>query len=244
MHRIAQHLAHLPGAFKQLFFLEEVQGCNGRRTSHRMAGVGVAMGELDRVLGRVLVGLHQTVVNTVRADHAAQRNHAIGHALGKVQHVRHHAVIVSTKVAAQAPKTGDDLVKNQQNAVSGADLAQSLQIAFRRQIPARTASHGLDNDGRDVARVMQRQDAIFQLQQEVFIPLGLGAVDVSVFDRVVNETHVVHTRQQSRTKHFAVGGNAAHAHAAEANPVVAALAAYKHIAMAFAARAVVSQCHF
>ena len=127
-----------------------------------------------------------------------------------------------------------------------ADLAQPFQVALGRQIPAGAASHRLDNDGRHIARVVQRQDAVFQLQQQVFPPLGLDPVDIGVtgmfgMQRIVNKAQVVHARQQCRAESLAVGRNAAHAHAAEAHAVVAALAAYEDIAVAFAARAVPGQ---
>jgi hypothetical protein len=93
-----------------------------------------------------------------------------------------------------------------------------------------------------VARVVQRQDAVLQLQQEVFLALRLLVVDVGV-GRVVDEAHVVHARQQRRAEHLAVGRDAAHAHAAEADAVVALLAADEDVAVAFAARAVVGQRH-
>jgi hypothetical protein len=61
--------------------------------------------------------------------------------------------------------------------------------------------------------------------------------------RVVDETHVVHPRQQRGAEHLAVGRNAAHAHAAKAHAVVALFAADEDVAVAFAARAVVGQRH-
>ena len=90
---------------------------------------------------------------------------------------------------------------------------------------------------------MQRQNAVFQLQQQILGPDRLHAVDVGVVDRVMDEAHVVHARQQRRTIDLAVGRNAAHAHAAEADAVVALLAANKHIAVALTARPVVGQRH-
>ena len=115
--RIAEQLAHLAGAFKQVFFLEQIKRGDGGSAGHRVARIGVAVEKFDRVLGAVGVGLHHGVKNAVGADHATQWNHAVGHAFGKVQHVGHHAVVVGAKVAAQATKAGDDLVKNQQDAV-------------------------------------------------------------------------------------------------------------------------------
>ncbi|MNS81773.1 hypothetical protein D3C72_1154950 [compost metagenome] len=199
------------------------------------------MEELDHVLGRV--GLHHRVVELVAADHAAQRNHAVGHALGEVQHVGHHAEIVRREVGAHAPEAGDDLVEDQQDAVLVADLAQALQIALRRQVPAGRTGHRLHDDRGHVARVVQRQDAGFELDQRVFGPHRLRVVDVGMVHRVVDEAHVVHARQKGRAEHLAVARNAAHRHAAEAHAVVALLAADEHVAVALAARAVVGQRH-
>ena len=125
-----------------------------------------------------------------------------------------------------------------------ADLTQTLEVTLGRQVPTGAASHRLNDHGGNVAGVVQRQDAVFEFKQQVFLPDRLLVVDVGVVHRVVNETHMVHPRQQRRAIGLAVGRNAAHAHAAETHAVVAALAAYEHIAVAFAARAVVGQRHF
>ena len=241
---VAQHRAHVAGAFEQLVLLEQLQRGDGRCAGHRVARVGVTVKELDGVLGTAGVGVHHGVVDTVATDHAAQRNHAVGHALGKVQHVGHNAVIVGAEVGAHAAKACDDLVKNQQDAVLVADLAQALEVALRRQVPAGAARHRLNDHSGDVAGVMQRQDAVFEFEQDVFLPDRLLVVDVSVVHRVVNEAHVVHPRQQRRAVGLAVGRNAAHAHAAKTHAVVTAFTAYEHVAVALAARAVVSQRHF
>ena len=199
------------------------------------------MEELDGVFRCALMGLHHGVVNAVAADHAAHRDHAVGDALGEVQHVGHDAVVVGTKVDTHAAKASDHLVKNQQDAVFVADLAQPFQVALRRQIPTSTASHRFNDHGGDVAGVVQRQNAVFKLQQDVLLPDRFLVVNVGVIHWVVNEAHVVNTRQQRRAVRLAVGRNPAHAHAAKTHAVVATLAADEDIAMAFAARAVVRQ---
>ncbi|EWS64689.1 hypothetical protein Y695_02067 [Hydrogenophaga sp. T4] len=124
-----------------------------------------------------------------------------------------------------------------------ADLAQALEVALRRDVPARAAGDGFDDHRRYVAGVVQRQKAVFQLQQDVFVPDRLLIVDVGVVHRVVDKTQVVHARQQGRAVHLAVGRDAAHAHTAEVDAVVAALATDEEVAMTFAPRAVVSQRH-
>ena len=91
---------------------------------------------------------------------------------------------------------------------------------------------------------MQRQDAVFQLQQDVFLPHRLHTVDIRLVYRVMDKAHVVNPWQQRGAIHLAVRRNAAHAHAAKAHTVVAALASDKHIAVALTARPVVGQRHF
>ena len=82
------------------------------------------MEKLNGVIGGTRV--HHGVVNEVTADHTAQGNDAIGHALGKVEHVGHHAVIVSAEVGTHAAKASNDLVKNEQDAVLVANFAQAF----------------------------------------------------------------------------------------------------------------------
>ena len=124
------------------------------------------MEELDAVLG--CIHPHHGVIDHVATDHPAQRNDAVGHALGKVQHVGHHAIEVSAKGYAQPPKAGDDLVENQQDAVAIADVAKALEVTLRRHEPPCAARHRLDDDGGHIAGVMQRQDALLE-----FIQVGL-----------------------------------------------------------------------
>ena len=66
-------------------------------------------------------------------------------------------------------------------------------------------------------------------------------MDISVVDRVVDESQMVHMRQHGRTEPLAVTTNAAHTHATETYAVVAAFAAYENAALTLAARTVVSQ---
>ena len=82
------------------------------------------MEKLNGVIGGTRV--HHGVVNKISADHTAQGNDAIGHALGKVEHVWHHAVIVGAEVGAHAAKACNDLVKNKQDAMLVANFAQAF----------------------------------------------------------------------------------------------------------------------
>ena len=122
-------------------------------------------------------------------------------------------------------------------------LPQALQIPFGRDVPTRAAGHRLDNDGRHIAGVVQRQDALLEFVEQVVGELGQLAFDVGMLLWVMDESHVVHAGQHGRTKSLAVAADAAHAHAAKTHTVVAALAANEHRALSLAAGAVISQGH-
>ena len=117
------------------------------------------MGKLQHVLGPACG--HEAVVNLGRHHAGAQRLCAIGHLFGDVHDVGHHAKGFGCCHGAQTAKTGDDLIKNQQDAVLGTDFAQALQIACRRNHHTPRSGHGLHNHGGDIAGVMQRN----QVQQ-------------------------------------------------------------------------------
>ena len=119
-----------------------------------------------------------------------------------------------------------------------ADLAQSLQVPLGRHQHAGRARHRLDDHGGDVARVVQRDDAL-EVVGEVRAPRGLAA-RVGVVREVVRVRQVVHARQL-RAEELAVVDHAAHGDAAEAHAVVAALAADEARARALAAHAVVGE---
>ena len=118
------------------------------------------MEKLNGVIGRARV--HHGVVNKISADHTAQRNDAIGHAFGKVEHVGHHTVIVGAEVGAHAAKACDHLVKNKQNAVLVTNFTQALQVTLGRQIPTRRTRNRLDDDGGHIAGIVQSQNTGFQ----------------------------------------------------------------------------------
>ena len=110
------------------------------------------MGKLQHV-GRAASG-HEGVVNVFAGQHRAQRLGAIGDLLGHVHDVGCDAKGFGAGVGPHAAKAGDDLVKNQQDVVGGADVAQALQVAHRRHHHASRAGHGLDDDGGDVGGIM------------------------------------------------------------------------------------------
>ena len=119
-----------------------------------------------------------------------------------------------------------------------ADLAQPLQVTQRWQQHAGRAGNGLHDHGGDVAGIVQRHEAL-----EVIGELGAvrrQAAGEGIRGQQVGVRQVVHARQHG-AEELAVVDHAAHGNAAEADPVVAALAADQAGAGAFAAHAVVSQ---
>ena len=198
---------------------------------------------LSPVSSKISIRTTIGVIDEITTNHAPQWKHAIGDAFGKVEHVRHHAIVIGSKGLPHAAKPSDHLVKNQQNAVLVANLAQTLVIALGRNVPTRTTRHGLDNDGRHIAGVVQGQNALLEIEQKVFVALRLGVVNIGVLG-VMNEAHVVDTRQHGSAKHFAVARYAAHAHAPKTDAVIATLAADEDVAVAFATDAVIGQGHF
>ena len=123
-------------------------------------------------------------------------------------------------------------------------MPQLLQIALGRQIPTRAARHRLHNNRRHIRRVVQRQDTLLQLGQRIVLPHRQFMVQIGMGLRIVNKAQVVHPWQHLRTKRLAVAANAAHAHAAKANPVVAALTPNKYRAVPLATRPVIGQREF
>jgi hypothetical protein len=96
------------------------------------------------------------------------------------------------------------------------------QIALGRRQHAGGAGHGLDDHGRNRRRVVQRHDA-FQLVSQMRTPFGLAAGEGLLFP-VIGVGQVIDPCQQ-RTEELAVLDDAAHRDAAEADAVIAALAA-------------------
>ena len=147
--------------------------------------------------------------------------------------------VCAANARAGAPEAGDHLVEDQQQAVLVADRAQPLQVALRRHQHAGGAGHRLDDHRGDVGRVVQRDDARLQLVGEMRAPRGLAAAEGVVLE-VVGVGQVIDARQHAAER-LAVGRNAADRDAAEADAVIAALAADQHVAVPFAARAVVGE---
>ena len=119
-----------------------------------------------------------------------------------------------------------------------ADRAQPLQIALGRRQHAGRARHRLDDDGGDGAGVVQRDDAL-EFVGEMLAPVGLALAERLVL-AIVGRRQMVDAGQQ-RAEEFPVVDDAADRDAAEADAVIAALAADQSRARAFAAHVVVCE---
>ena len=199
-----------------------------------MRRIGVAVKQLDDVLGPV----HEGVVDALARDHAAHRHGAGGDALGEAEQVGDHAIALGGKGVAEAAEAGDDLVEDQQNAVTVADGAQPLQITFGRRQHAGRAGHRLDDHGGDRRGAVQRDDA-FELVGEMPAPFRL-ALGKGLMLAAIGCRQMIDAGQQ-RAEEFAVVDNAADRNAAEADAVIAALAADQPRARALAADVVISE---
>ena len=199
-----------------------------------MAGIGVAVEELDRVLRPV----HEGVVDVLAHDHAAHRHRAGGHALGEGDHVGHDAVALGGERRAEAPEAGDDLVEDQQDAVFVADLAQALEIALGRRQDAGRARHRLDDHRGDGRGVVQGDDALERVG-EMAAPFRL-ALGERLMLAVIGRRQMIDAGEQ-RAEELAVVDHAADRDAAEADAVIAALAADQALARALSAHVVVGE---
>ncbi len=149
--RVAPLRLERMGALEQLLVAIDVERGEAGGAGERMAGIGVAVEQLDRVLRP----LHERVVDVLAHDDAAHRHRAGSDALGEGDHVGDDAVALGGEGEAEAAEAGDDFVEDQQDAVLVADRAQLLQIALRRRQHAGRARHRLDDhrgDGRSVVQ--------------------------------------------------------------------------------------------
>ena len=236
MHGLRKVVAHLIGACEQAFFRIGVQRAQAGRAGQGVAGVGVAVCKLDGFFGPG----HEGVMNLVLDDHRAHRHATIGQTLGAGDHVGHHAEGLRRKGLAGAAEAGDDLVKDQQDAVLGAQLAQALKVAHGRDQHARAAGHGLDDQRGDVAGIVQGHQAFHVLGQ--VSPMRRLAHAEGIARQVVCVADVVHPGHR-QPKGLAIAHQAAHRDAAEVDAVVTALAAQQPGACALATHAVVGQRH-
>ena len=155
---VVVHVGHQPE------LLDQPHVGQAYRAGHRVAGIGVAVGELAALLDE-----HPR--HPLAHHHAAQRHVAAGHALGESHQVGPEAEGLAAEPAARAAEAADHLVAHQQDAVALADALDLGPVAGRRNDHAAGALYGLADEGGHVLRA-QLQDALLQpargLQAEGF----------------------------------------------------------------------------
>ena len=233
-HGIGKHRLELGRPLEQALVLVDVERGEAGGGGQRMARVGVAVEQLHQVLGAG----HEGVVDLLGRHHARHRHGGVGHTLGKGDHVGGGAVALGSEGVAEAAETGDDLIEDQQDAVLGGDLAQPLQVALGRRQDARGSRHRLDDDGGNGGGIVQVDEA-GQLVRQVRAPFRL-ALGEGLLGAVVGAGQVIDAGQHV-SELLAVGDDAADRNAAEADAVVAALAADEPSAGTFAAGLVIAE---
>ena len=88
-------------AFEQALVLVDVERGDARRARGRMAGVRVAMEELDRAFR---CRAHDRVVDALGNRDGAHRLRAVGERLGHRDDVRRHAEALRREIGAGAPE--------------------------------------------------------------------------------------------------------------------------------------------
>ncbi len=126
----------------------------------------------------------------------------------------------------------DDFVEDQENAVLVADRAQALEITLRRRQHAGRARHRLDDDGGDGRGVVQRHQTV-EVVGEMRAPFRLANGE-GLLVAIIRCRHVIDAGHQ-RAELLAVGDDAAHGDAAEADAMIAAFAADQPYARSLAA---------
>ena len=222
------------GALEQALVTIEVDRGQGRGAGERMARIGIAVEELDRLLRPV----HEGVVDVLAHHHPAHRHRAGRHPLGEGDHVGLDAIALGGERRAEAAEPGDDLVEDEQNAVFVADLAQPLQIALGRgQDPGR-ARHRLDDHRGDGRGVVQRDDPLERVG-EMGAPFRL-ALGEGLMLAIIGRGKMIDAGQQ-RTEELAIVDHAADRNAAEADAMIGALAADQTLARALSAHVVIGE---
>ena len=199
-----------------------------------MRRVGIAVEQLDHVLRP----LHEGVVDALARQHAAHRHGAGGDALGEGDEVGRDAVAFGGKRIAHAAEAGDHFVEDQEDAVLVADLAQPLEVALRRRQHAGRGRQRLDDDGGDGRGVVQTDDAL-QFVGQMRAPLRLADGE-GLLGAVIGGLQMIDAGHQ-HAELLAVVDDAADRDAAEADAVIAALAADQPHARGVAAHVVIGE---
>ena len=189
-------------AREQPLILISVQRSQRGGGGNRISGVGIAVEKLDQLFRPV----HERIMDFVADEHRSHRDHAAGQALGSGDDIRRHIEITGGEGRAETAKTGDHLVKDQQETVLVADFTKPLQISLRRDQHSGRTGHRLDDHGGDCGGIVKRGNT-FQLVGKLGPVFRLAAAE-GVAREVVCVRHMVDTRQQC-AEHLAVGDDAA-----------------------------------
>ena len=161
-------------------------------------------------------------MNVTADRHRTHGHGGIGQALGHGDDIRNDAEGFRGRCTADAAKGGDDLVKDQHNAMLARDLAQPLQIADRRHQHACRPRHGLNDHRGDGLWPMQGNDR-FQRVSQMAAPLRTTFGETIVL-KTMGVGQMVDPIEQG-PELATVIDNAAHRNAAKANAILATLAA-------------------
>ena len=164
--------------------------------------------------------LHERLVDLAH-EHRAHRHRAVGQALGSVM-MSGITSKSARRTVAETAEAGDDFIEDQQYAVLVADLAQALQIALGRQHHPGGAGHRFDDHGGDRRGIMQRDQAL-EIIGKVVPHAARRARTRCAPDPVYGADDP--RPAASTAEHFSVVDHAADGDAAEADAVIALLAA-------------------
>src|SRR5688572_30471692 len=124
---IGPAILKLARTLEKPLLLVKLQSGEAGSSGHWMTGVGIAVKELDHMIGRG----HEGIIDML-ADHDAAHGYGTGSdALGEGDHVGQHAEALGGKSVTEAAESRDDLIEDQQDAVFVAEFAKTLEIALR-----------------------------------------------------------------------------------------------------------------
>ncbi|MNO98113.1 hypothetical protein D3C76_898480 [compost metagenome] len=160
-------LAFAPG--RKVGVAHFIQGRQGCRTRHRVAGVGAAKAAFGQVVDQRLA-----------ADHCAQR-HAAGDALGQQQQVRLDAQAREGEALAGAAKPRLDLIDDNQDAVLVTEAAQGFGEVWFHCQEAGFTLHRFEDECSHIVDVdldaeQPRQGLKRLLAADAGVPAGVGQV--------------------------------------------------------------------
>ena len=90
---------------------------------------------------------HEGIMNIIGGKHCPHRDGPVGKPLGRCHQIRLNPEIIHRKRRAKATETSDDFIKDQKDAMLGANFTQAFKIPFWRDQNAGGACNWLDNHG-------------------------------------------------------------------------------------------------